>query len=102
MAMACRLCRLPKVLKNSHIIPSWVFRRIIDGNSAGVPASPVRISADTWILDPDQRAEKLLCVDCEALLEPAESYVADVSRQNNGNFLALTYVTPSPEDSRLG
>lgn len=73
----CALCRREKPLVRSHIIPEWCYKPVYDGQH--------RLQ-EIW-LDPNapnrriqQKGirERLLCLDCEALLSPHEKYMREV------------------------
>jgi hypothetical protein len=78
----CRLCGAPDVvLKDSHIIPKWAFKRAAGGGNA-----PVRISDGLALQTSRQVKEYLLCDACEALLCKDEDVVARLAYQVDGSI----------------
>lgn len=80
---SCALCQEEKELKNSHIFPNSVFRRIKNAGSGGSlilfddnPDSLVRRSQDSW-------SEHLLCASCEAVISNYEKLGLEVLRGAN-------------------
>jgi len=86
--MKCRLCGLEKNLKNSHIIPEFVFKPLYDSKHR----------LHRIVADPKERntylqkgvREKLLCLDCEVKLSKNEKYVSEIF--NGQNKLLLNNV----------
>jgi hypothetical protein len=87
----CRLCLVPSVLKNSHIVPQWSYRRIIHGSSDG---TMVKLDGDEARLDTEQYAEPLLCWPCEQHVARWDRYAAETSLQRNGKFPAFEAARP--------
>lgn len=85
----CKLCKTPSVLQRSHIIPHWVYRRLV----AGGPPNSIRITDGIAITSGEQDAEHMLCRACEERISPSERYVASITRQEGGTFLALDQTT---------
>ena len=93
--MGCALCHREAPLKNSHIIPEFLYRSLYDEKHRFHQIS----------VDPDQRTEflqkglrePLLCEDCEQRLSVWERYVSmllnggvGVGVRRNGNRLYLS------------
>ncbi len=70
----CGLCKSEKLLKQSHIIPKFVFDRIKENSPTGYLRG--------GFLNPNQRKQdgdkpKMLCEDCELLFSRAERKFAE-------------------------
>ncbi len=85
----CALCKTTAMMQDSHIIPRWTYKRIIKGNPAGTPASPVRIADGSAMAYPKQAKEYLLCRDCEELFSDWEDYISIIAVQSDNSFPAL-------------
>lgn len=71
--MQCRLCRREAVLKNSHIVPAFVFKWIKDTSATGYLRGA---------LNPNRRIqdgpkEPMLCADCEKNFSTYEKQFAE-------------------------
>jgi hypothetical protein len=86
MLGSCRLCGNVGDLQRSHILPKWVFRRIVRRGSA---RQPVLIENGTRRYSNDQDAEHLLCFPCEQRLCQWEDHVARLALQPDGTLPAL-------------
>lgn len=89
----CRLCQRQRELCDSHILPSWCFKRLLLG---GREKQFVRLGEGKIIAGNDNLTESLLCAACERILKIDEDYVAAVSRKNDGRFLAREALRPIP------
>jgi hypothetical protein len=85
----CRLCDAEGELRDSHILPRWVFRRIIH---LGPDPQPTVIENGTRRFSGDQDSEYLLCGSCEQRLGKWENHVAKLAFQPDGTFPAFRAV----------
>jgi hypothetical protein len=79
----CALCKTASVvLIESHVVPNWVYRRILayDPRSGGQGVAIIRGRAG---LSGKQAKTYLLCRPCEDLLGVSEDYVARCSLQDD-------------------
>src|SRR5258708_2460379 len=91
----CRLCRSSADLRNSHIIPNALFRRIKQGNAGKMIAFD---TSERGLVDQTitSWSERLLCAACEQRLSSIERYALGVlrkadrsqSRRDDGVLLA--------------
>lgn len=79
----CALCLESKALRNSHIIPNSVFRRIKQLQNSGQliqlddsPHTPIQQAQESW-------CEYLLCADCEHIIGSYEFYGLSLIREND-------------------
>ncbi len=91
----CKLCGSTALIEWSHIVPAWVYRRVIAGTTAGVPPVPVHVGGGVAILNQQQSAAYLLCGPCERLVGEYDGYISRVALQEDGSFPALSLITPS-------
>ncbi len=84
----CKLCGTTSVLRWSHIVPRWVYRRVVKTGDPKRP-TPIQVSNNVAIAKPRQAAEYMLCSACEDLLHHDETYAAEVAIQEDGTFPAL-------------
>jgi hypothetical protein len=91
----CALCGFVRALKESHIVPAWMYRRAIQTNPSGPPSSLVRIEREskTAILSNKQDQEHLLCGECEHRFGMWETYVSTIATKADGTFPALAQTT---------
>src|SRR5260221_3363668 len=72
----CALCLLAKPLCKSHIIPRSMFQPLRDAKHEATkinidrPSRPSKTRTGFW--------ERLLCAECEAILNPFETHACDV------------------------
>lgn len=78
----CRLCQQSRVLKNSHILPSWMFRRLLPGDEKQF----IRIGEGAIVLTNNNFREYLFCEDCEKIFKVDEDHVVAISRHDDGTF----------------
>ena len=91
----CRLCKVARELRASHILSRWVYRRVVHFGSgpAGTTASvPLQIEGEVARYTASQPTEYLLCGDCEQRFSRWEDHVARLARQTNGMLPALKAV----------
>lgn len=88
----CALCQKDAELQDSHLIPKWAFRRILDTDQAGAEA-PVYISGGSAILRNKQPTKYLLCTDCEQRFSKRENYVARLTELDNGQIRMFRDIT---------
>jgi len=82
----CRLCGATQVpLRESHIVPSWAYRRARDRTSIG-PPDPIRVSEGVVVQTSEQVKERLLCGACEQRLCKDENYVSKLAYQEDGTL----------------
>ncbi len=98
----CKLCGETCVLQWSHILPRWIYRRLIKGNPPGFPTSPVKVQNSSAVASPKQEAEYLLCRSCEEMFGIYEKYLSSISLQVDNNFPAMAQTRVIQIDSRLG
>jgi hypothetical protein len=80
-------------LLNSHIVPKWAYRRLIERDDDGRKCDPVSISNGSSILTSSQIREYLLCGKCEKTLGRDEDYVARLAYQKDGRLGLLEMTT---------
>jgi hypothetical protein len=90
MLGTCRLCRSESELKDSHILPRWVFRRII---RFGPDPQPILVENGTRRSTGRQDTEYLLCGPCEQRIGNWENHVAKIAVQPDGTSPAFQAVT---------
>jgi hypothetical protein len=85
----CALCLTDNVaLIDSHIVPAWVYRALIDYDPNGGP-NLVQVTGGRAIITGRQESKPLLCRACEDAFGIRETYVSDIRRQADGTFPAL-------------
>ena len=91
----CRLCGARQVpLRDSHILPSWAYRRARDTtNSIGAP-DPIRVSNGVAVQTSEQMKEYLLCEACEQRLCKDENCVSKLAYQDDGTPGILRVLKP--------
>lgn len=102
----CALCRLTvDQLKSSHIVPSWMYKRIRDHSGDTTRPEAVRVSANGEVTQKSwQLRDRLLCERCEHVFsERGEKYASAVSFQVDGScpFHALVGHVPSDGEPSL-
>jgi len=68
----CRLCLKPSILRNSHILPEFLYSEVYDEKHRGIAVSQER---DT-VFQKELR-EYLLCQSCETKLSRYEKYAKE-------------------------
>lgn len=86
MTQTCKLCRLEKELRHSHILPEFMYQNLYD-------PKPRRFYTVNVDLDDSTKSSKkieqkgireyLLCGDCEVLLSKYENYAAETIYSKN-------------------
>lgn len=100
----CKLCKNGAVeLRESHIIPSWAYKRMRDCSAVGGNPNPIVISNGRASQISDQVKEHLLCESCEQLFSVNERYVSSIAYEKDGTPIPLqklgaTHRTTSPAD----
>lgn len=89
----CKLCGIKSVLKVSHIMPNWTYRRV---TREGDP-NPVMIDGDVARRGGKQLKSHLLCEPCEQHLGKLDAYASEVSVQLDGRFPLLEGTVPNLE-----
>ena len=87
----CALCRCEAELENSHLIPQWAYKRILE--LEGGDKQPVLVTSGTAALSNKQTTRRLLCKDCEQLFSIREDYVSRITRLEDGQPSILKQVT---------
>lgn len=87
----CFLCRQPKTLQDSHLIPQWAYRRLQKTDNGR--DDPVRVAGGTACHTSTQITQHLLCKDCEGRFSRREDYVAKLTTLEDGVPTILRYVT---------
>ena len=83
----CALCLTPgSELRNSHILPKWAYRRIMDQQAIGGDRNPVKIHAGKAIQTSEQLVEPLLCTACEGKLSTDEDLVSRLGYQEDDSL----------------
>jgi hypothetical protein len=77
---SCALCREPKPLCNSHLLPAFLHRLLKKDQQLVVVAS------DNTFLTSKEICQHLLCADCELRFGRAERFCSEVFVQANGQF----------------
>lgn len=72
--MKCKLCRKVRTLKNSHIIPEFVYRPLYDEINRYHVVTTHENDRNKYLQKGIR--EKLLCDECETLLSKNERYVS--------------------------
>ena len=80
--MSCRLCKREKILRNSHIIPEFIYKPLYDEKHRFRVLSNLRAKES-----PKRQKgvrEKLLCADCENHISKFEQYASRVFSKRAG------------------
>jgi hypothetical protein len=84
---SCRLC--PKegvLLRESHIIPAWAYKRLRDPAASNGNPNPVRINDGKRAVQiSKQITEAMLCTDCEQKIGHVENVVSAFVNQSDGS-----------------
>jgi len=87
----CALCRCEGELQNSHLIPQWAYKRILE--LEGGDKQPVLVTGGNAALSNKQTTRRILCKDCEQLFSIREDYVSRITRLEDGQPAILKLVT---------
>jgi hypothetical protein len=99
MIGTCALCNKNANLQNSHLIPKWAYRRILE-NDPEKPRAPVAITDGNAVLSNKQTTAYLLCAECEQRFSTCENYVARLTELENGQIKLFAYITRSDTPKR--
>ncbi len=89
----CRLCLAHDVpLRNSHIVPSWAYARIV--SDLPKPVNPVSVKGDVALLSSKQVREYMLCESCEQRLSAWENYASTMVVQEDESFPWIKHSVP--------
>jgi hypothetical protein len=92
----CRYCDSVGELRESHILPRWVYRRIVQfgtGVSGKGASIPMQYDNGTLRRTGDQPKEHLLCGDCERIFGAWDAHIARLAVAPGGSFPGLQAVT---------
>ncbi len=91
----CKLCGVPSILFDSHIVPRWTYVRAIRVDGSG---DPNLIVTRNGIVrrGGKQLTEFMLCRRCEKRFESWERYVASIAVRDDCSFPALRTCVPLP------
>jgi hypothetical protein len=91
----CALCGTVGPLKLSHIIPRWMYRRLLHTSPSRPASSLIRADphARSATFSSKQDYERLLCGKCEDRFGVWEAYASKVAVQQDGTFPALEQTT---------
>lgn len=95
----CALCSHDgEDLQDSHVIPAWCFRRILDCSPASdgqpVAKTAVALGLGGAFYVGEQYTERLLCRACEIVLGEHDKALAELSRRPDGSFPLLHRLRP--------
>lgn len=88
----CGLCHDSVEIQNSHLLPAWCYRRVIEDCDA---LQPVHITKNSAVFSSEQVREYLLCKSCEDRFGKIEDKAERLTRRRNGRqlvFQNLTYI----------
>ncbi len=78
----CKLCREDRTLCNSHIIPDFLFKRLLDGDGTfDAHSTNEDVAAKKFF---STFSEKLLCKECEQRFAEWEGYVSNQIFNDDG------------------
>ncbi len=81
----CALCQMQNVaLRQSHIVPSWAYQRVVAFNNA--QPNPVMVDGDNAMLTSWQSKANLLCDRCEQRFGTVEQRISNLLVQADGSF----------------
>lgn len=86
----CGLCRRLGVLQESHLLPAWCYRRIIEDCG---DAQHVQVTKNSAVLSNDQVQQFLLCRDCEERFAKIEDKVERLTRRRSGKQIIFHRLT---------
>lgn len=88
----CALCGEHTVLKDSHLIPKWAYRRLQKTDEGRT--DPIRIEGGSAVQTSDQVTMYLLCAACEHRFSTREDYVSRLTQTDpEGTLKILGSVT---------
>jgi hypothetical protein len=80
--MRCRLCGLDKPLRNSHVLPEFLYTAVYDGKHQFITL-PLEAGEDEEMHQKGLR-ERLLCASCEELIGKHERYASQLLFHKKG------------------
>jgi hypothetical protein len=83
-SQTCRLCGKPGEIRNSHLLPAWCYRRVIEESD---DSQPVHVTKDSAVFSNEQARQYLLCAACEDRFGKVEDKVERLTRRRNGKQL---------------
>jgi hypothetical protein len=86
----CGLCGKPGEIQNSHLLPAWCYRRIIEDCD---DSQPVQVTKNSAVLSNEQVRQRLLCAGCEDYFGKIEDKVERLTRRRNGKQLIFQRLT---------
>ena len=94
LSMSCRFCKEEKILRNSHIIPEFIYKPLYDEKHRFNVLSNLGAKRPPKLQKGVR--ERLLCTDCEGHISQFEQYAshvfsgrAGVTASRQGNFVQL-------------
>lgn len=89
MTGPCRLCNRERELKDSHIVPEFMYQNIYDQNPRRFYTLKINLDDEansSKLIEQKGIREHLLCGECESLLSKYEKYAAEtIYAKNKGN-----------------
>jgi hypothetical protein len=101
MKGTCKLCLLEKDLKQSHIIPEFMYQNVYDPNPRKF--FTIKLSLDdpassTKRIEQKGIREHMLCGECELLFSKYERYAAEtIYGKNLGNKASISKASETPD-----
>jgi hypothetical protein len=92
MLGTCALCQKNSDLQDSHLIPKWAYRRVLELDSTGAKA-PVHIADGKAVMSNKQTKKHLLCADCEQRFSRIEDHVAGLTEPSDRQIKLFEKVT---------
>lgn len=86
----CGLCHEGGEIQNSHLLPAWCYRRIIEDCD---DSQPVQVTKDSAIFSSKQVRQHLLCPACEDRFGKVEDKVERLTRRRSGKQLIFQRLT---------
>ncbi|WP_186135046.1 hypothetical protein [Burkholderia gladioli] len=88
----CALCKEQKLLRKSHLMPKWAYKRLQTVH--GSREDPIEVKNGLALYTSRQVTKYLLCGECEGFFGTREDYVAGLTRTDPDGLLEiLTLVT---------
>lgn len=97
----CKLCLKERKLRNSHIIPEFMYSRIYDKNPKRYYEIKVEGKSTRSRIEQKGKREYLLCGSCEGKLSKYEKYMGEVWYGKGKNGTASLVKSSLIEDCRL-
>ena len=90
----CKLCNLEKELRNSHIIPEFMYQNLYDHQPKRFYSLNVNVDEENKSSNRIEQKgirEYLVCNDCEGILSKYENYAAETiyakNKENKAYFV---------------